>query len=273
MTVLNEQQIERYRRDGYLIFETGIPTTMLDGAVADIAEYWEQKKLRSSSHIDDGRLQDGWLVSENIKNIATFPSVLSALQVLYDRKPLPFQTLNFPRGTEQKVHADNVHFNSEPFGFMCGVWIALEDIGPDQGPLVYYPGSHKLPEMNFEEFGLEADYANYPQYEARIENLIIERRFTPEYGIVKKGSAIVWAANLLHGGSPQRDKSLSRHSQVTHYFFEDGKYWRPGYSRKARHYFDPMWIPCAENRVPARGLRRIKHALQTGVTKYRLLKK
>lgn len=28
---------------------------------------------------------------------------------------------------------------------MCGVWVALEDVGPDQGPLVYYPGSHRWP--------------------------------------------------------------------------------------------------------------------------------
>ncbi len=38
-----------------------------------------------------------------------------------------------------------VHFNSIPQRFMCGVWVAMEDIAPDNGPLHYYPGSHKLP--------------------------------------------------------------------------------------------------------------------------------
>ena len=28
---------------------------------------------------------------------------------------------------------------------MCGVWIALEDVDPDEGPLSYYPGSPRLP--------------------------------------------------------------------------------------------------------------------------------
>ena len=32
-----------------------------------------------------------------------------------------------------------------PEGFMCGVWVALEDMDMENGPLVYYPGSHKLP--------------------------------------------------------------------------------------------------------------------------------
>ena len=26
---------------------------------------------------------------------------------------------------------------------MCGVWVALEEVTPDNGPLCYYPGSHR----------------------------------------------------------------------------------------------------------------------------------
>src|SRR5262249_38837946 len=44
---------------------------------------------------------------------------------------------------------------------------------------------------------------------------------------VPKGKAIVWAANLIHGGAPQRDRSRSRHSQVTHYYFENCAYYTP----------------------------------------------
>ena len=42
-----------------------------------------------------------------------------------------------------------------------------------------------------------------------------------------KGQALIWAANLLHGGLPQRDKNKTRWSQVTHYFFEDCAYYTP----------------------------------------------
>ena len=28
---------------------------------------------------------------------------------------------------------------------MVGIWVALEDVDEECGPLVYYPGSHKLP--------------------------------------------------------------------------------------------------------------------------------
>ena len=99
------------------------------------------------SHRDERRVQDAWVVSESVRSIATAPAVIELLRATYGREPLPFQTLNFRVGSEQRPHSDAMHFNSEPPGFMCGLWIALEDIGPDQGPLVYYPGSHRLAEV------------------------------------------------------------------------------------------------------------------------------
>jgi hypothetical protein len=44
---------------------------------------------------------------------------------------------------------------------------------------------------------------------------------------IPKGHAIIWAANLLHGGSAITDPARTRHSQVTHYFFEDCLYYQP----------------------------------------------
>jgi hypothetical protein len=53
----------------------------------------------------------------------------------------------------------------------------------------------------------------------------------------------VWSANLLHGGSPQRDKNRTRKSQVTHYFFEGCKYYTPAISEPDNvHWRNPQWI-------------------------------
>jgi hypothetical protein len=35
---------------------------------------------------------------------------------------------------------------------------------------------------------------------------------------LRRGLAVVWAANLLHGGSPIHDPTRTRGSQVTHYY-------------------------------------------------------
>ena len=96
--------------------------------------------------------------------------VLELLRTVYGRKPRPFQTLNFKYGTQQRPHADAVHFNTEPPGFMCGVWVAMEDIDADFGPLVYYPGSQRLPFASPSEAGIRIDpdqqAVSHEEYEA-----------------------------------------------------------------------------------------------------------
>ena len=55
----------------------------------------------------------------------------------------------------------------------------------------------------------------------------------PAYGLekerahLKRGQALIWAANLLHGGDPVGDPSSTRLTQVTHYYFEDCTYYTP----------------------------------------------
>ena len=47
----------------------------------------------------------------------------------------------------------------------------------------------------------------------------------------KRGHALIWASNLLHGGIEIKDTSRSRYSHVTHYYFEGcDKYYSPLFS-------------------------------------------
>ena len=133
------------------------------------------------------------------------PRCSRLLEGLYGRRPLPFQTLNFRKGTQQAPHSDALHFSTMPAGFMAGVWVALEDMDMDNGPLVFYPGSHRLPEVTMEELGFQASKKEYSHYEEYVQKLIEREGFEPVYGTVSKGQAIMWASNLLHGGSPQTE--------------------------------------------------------------------
>lgn len=181
------------------------------------------------------RIQDAWKFNADVKAVACNPRVLALLAKLYGRRAFPFQTLNFPVGTQQHAHSDSIHFSSIPERFMCGVWLALEDIGPDAGPLMYYPGSHKLPILTNEMLGRLSDTSAGVQepYEETWRNLVVVYGFQPETFCAKKGQALIWAANLLHGGSPQHDLTLTRWSQVTHYYFEDSIYYTPAASDAA----------------------------------------
>jgi ectoine hydroxylase-related dioxygenase (phytanoyl-CoA dioxygenase family) len=180
------------------------------------------------------RVQDAWSYSEDVRAIACNRGVLEMLTRLYGRKAFPFQTLNFPVGTQQPLHSDSIHFSSIPERFMCGVWLAMEDISADAGPLTYLPGSHRWPILSNAMIGRrgfegERELAQAP-FETAWNALVEHSGLHQEIFLAKKGQALIWAANLLHGGSPQTDPTRSRWSQVTHYYFDDCIYYTPSFS-------------------------------------------
>lgn len=251
--VLTEAQREQYDRDGYLIVtDAGIPNEVLDGAVADTKDLYEEEEFgeRSDEHgvfYTSHRIMDAWKISANVKAIALNPRIIAILRELYGREPLPFQTLTFPFGTQQAVHSDTLHFNSKPPGYMAGVWVALEDMDMDNGPVEYYPGTHKLPEVTMQTIGADPDYSHYTKYEQYIRELIEREGLEPHYATIKKGEVLIWSANILHGGSKQRDPARSRHSQVTHFYFEGCRYYTPMTSEdpdteEGTFWRDPQWI-------------------------------
>jgi hypothetical protein len=174
------------------------------------------------------RVQDAWQTNADVRRLAVNEQLLQLLGAVYGRPAFPFQTLNFPVGTEQHVHTDSVHFSSMPERWMCGVWVALEDIHPDAGPLVYYPGSHRWPVFVNEHVGhVHRGSTTQAVFEPLWRRLIEAHGTAPDRLVVPAGTALIWAANLLHGGDAHRDRSRTRWSQVTHYYFEDCAYYTP----------------------------------------------
>ena len=210
--------IEKYNKNGYLVVKSVIDNDTIDKIVNEIyEEHPENKNLN--------RITDAWKQYEIIGYLAFNKKIMNILYQLYNRKPVPFQTLNFYLGTEQKIHSDQIHFCSNPKNYMCGVWIALEDISMDSGPLIYYPKSHNLPFYTMQR--LKVEVGNYSEYEKKIEEKIHKFGLQPKYGNIKKGDIIIWHSNLLHGGSKRNNTNLTRKSIVIHYFFENCKYWTP----------------------------------------------
>ena len=188
----------------------------------------------SDKTVGERRLQDAWQSNADVQAIAANPGILALLGKLYGRPAFPFQTLNFPVGTQQEAHSDSVHFSSLPERFMCGVWLAMENVSADAGPLFYLPGSHRWPVLNNAMIGRRGHGAalNSAQdpYAPAWAALSAVSNIAPETFLARKGQALIWCANLLHGGSPQVDPKLTRWSQVTHYYFEDCIYYTPAFS-------------------------------------------
>jgi len=181
-----------------------------------------------------GRLENAWTFDPDVRAIAANGKLIGILSDVFGRKAFPFQTLNFPVGTQQEFHSDSVHFSSIPERFMCGVWVALEDVSEDAGPLEYYPGTHKWPIIYNDRVGVRVFGTGkappHSAYQTFWRAMIEKFQIAPQFFCPRKGQAIIWLANLLHGGSRQRDPGLTRWSQVTHYFFDNCCYISPAYS-------------------------------------------
>jgi hypothetical protein len=157
--------------------------------------------------------------------ILKHPGLLNAIRLLMEREPKPLQTIASHKGSQQGTHSDSIHMTTYPLGYLSAAWIAMEDIHPDSGPLVYYPGSHRFPYVFSKDVGIsEADFTRdgyrsyHDKYEPYVQKLIEEHQARPEYFHARKGDVLIWHANLLHGGSPRRDLQYSRKAVVVHFF-------------------------------------------------------
>jgi hypothetical protein len=224
-------------RQGYAVID--FPDPEIDDRIERI-----KKRLTPNFGVDldspetvktgSGRIQDAWKFDEDVKAIAANVQILALLGKLYGRPAFPFQTLNFPVGTQQAPHTDAVHFSSVPERFMCGVWLAMEDVGPDSGPLCYVPGSHRWPILSNTMIGRRGWGSSEESAQAPFQQgwdaIVAATGSEQKIFTASRGQALIWCANLLHGGSRQIDETLTRWSQVTHYFFDDCLYYTPAFS-------------------------------------------
>ena len=209
-----------FAEKGYAVLDLGLDD--FDARVERL-----RSELAPRYPADDRRIMEAWAFSEDVRALACAPRVLELLELLYGRRPIPFQTLNFDVGTEQPAHSDTLHFHCAPRHFMAGAWVALEDIDGACGALVVWPGSHRLPDLDMHDLGLPSSPEHYSGYEALVAAILADSGIEPVELHMEKGQVVVWAANLYHGGSPVKDPARTRHSQVTHYYFDDCLYYFP----------------------------------------------
>jgi ectoine hydroxylase len=218
-----QQQIVDWSAKGYMVLGQHFSAETCDAINADIDRMLQQGTL----HFKNGnKLMFANKRSALIRQTTKDPLLHNLLNFLLDKEMVPFQTINFISGSGQRAHSDSVHMTTYPLGYLVAIWIALEDVSADSGPLFYYPGSHKLPYLLNNEWNAGSSFLSlgkqdYPDYEDMVEELIAKNNFPREELIAKKGDVLIWHANLVHGGAPIRNPALTRKSMVVHYYASD----------------------------------------------------
>lgn len=216
-------QIEQWSAKGYMILENLLSDAEVENINKEIEQLQNSGKLRFTN---GNKLMFANKLSPLVRKISNDKRINSVLEFLLGKKVVPFQTINFIHGSEQKAHSDSIHMTTYPLGYLIAAWIALEDITMQNGPLFYYPGSHKLP------FLFNSDYDNdsslltlgnktYTDYEDKLQAVLQQNNFQPVPFLAKKGDVLIWHANLVHGGMPITDKNSTRKSMVIHYYAAD----------------------------------------------------
>ncbi|MBK7039642.1 MAG: phytanoyl-CoA dioxygenase family protein [Bacteroidetes bacterium] len=214
--------LKQYDENGYAVLKQFVPESIVDEINEAIDEGLKNGRYE---FVNKTKIMFAFHTLPALKKVGTDKKLMELLDVLIDGKAVLFQSINFKMGSEQHTHSDSIHMTTYPLGGLLGVWIALEDIGEDNGPLHYYPGSHKLP------YYLNKDYDNegnawmignksYDAYEEMIAQKIQENKLQQKNFYAKKGDMLLWHANLFHGGNEHTNKNKTRKSVVFHYFKE-----------------------------------------------------
>jgi hypothetical protein len=219
-----QQQLLHFIDEGYLILKRFFSEEAIDRLNTDMERLLQQRKV--DFNYTGKKIMESFRVSE-IANREFFrnPQLLDLLNFILGKNVIPFQSINFIAGSEQRAHSDSIHMTTEPKGYLIAAWIALEDIHEGNGPLFFYPGSHRLPYVT------TADYPSgntrfmigkdsNRRYEDKIAQVIQENHLQKKHFLARKGDVLLWHANLLHGGEPIRQPGSTRKSMVAHYFTE-----------------------------------------------------
>src|SRR3954469_21444465 len=157
----------KFARDGYFI--THIDLSAADAAQidADVNRLWREKPpdvafaydsppLRFSAANESTqrkpryRIHDLHWGSEFARSPYVDRTLIRYASLILGEEAVATQSLYFEFGSQQPLHRDSIVVPTPVFGRLLASWIALEDIDPRSGALMYVPGSQKLPFYEFE---------------------------------------------------------------------------------------------------------------------------
>lgn len=162
------------------------------------------------------RVNNLHISSEASLGVCLEPRLLEILDAAFGYPAVVYSSLTFVKGTEQYIHRDGPYFATDPPGFFFGVWTALEDIDAAAGPLLYYPGGHRLDVEHVVDLGVDTELVL--DHSAAVLDACATARLSPRISVgLRKGDTVIWHPELPHGGAPVTDRALTRKSMVVHY--------------------------------------------------------
>ena len=237
---LNAGQLADWERDGALVLRSLMSPREIATIRASVEREWAEPEGNDHevdvlSGADAGRtyrlaqapasarrevykLNNLFARRADVRTVALAPKLKAVLSQLLEGEPLICNSLNFERGSQQPFHIDTWYMPPPVEGRMVVASICVDDVDADNGPVVYYPGSHRIPAWRFSDGRLNERPEEMGACRAYLETQIAERGLVEREFHGRSGDVLLWHAQLLHGGRAIRDPARTRSSLVVHYW-------------------------------------------------------
>jgi phytanoyl-CoA hydroxylase len=221
--------------NGYCIIEQAVDAALIDEYLAEVEtmfstrpDLWVSEgpdvKRLGEAQVDRAltKVLDTYMVSRRALQMAFAPKLERILKIIFGEPPVVHQGLHFQVGSTQAIHQDTAYVVVKPALALAAAWIALEDVKPGGGELIYYRGSHRfgdfiypgeLRHWNTDVHGHEI----HNHHLAWLQREAVAKGAPLEYFWPKKGTLLIWHADLAHGGAPIVNDGYTRKSIVFHY--------------------------------------------------------
>lgn len=159
MECLSKRQRQFYRDNGYLVLERRIPDTEVERCVAEVARFREEARGLTASNsrldLEDSHRPD----SPRLRRIK-LPHAISEVFSQLMRSDHVLAPVRDLIGPNLRLHTSKLNMKSAEYGAavewhqdwafyphtnddVLAVGIVLNDVGPDNGPMMVFPGTHK----------------------------------------------------------------------------------------------------------------------------------
>lgn len=148
--ILTEDQLRQYREKGWIVPDWEIPQEL----IAEMRQEYDALLARNphvesdiilAPHQTNGGSM-GVIGSEKFLDFATQPELMAIARQLIGEDIILWGTTLFGKpphnGKETPWHQDGEYYPIRPLETLT-IWIPLDDVTPENGPMKFIPGSHK----------------------------------------------------------------------------------------------------------------------------------
>jgi ectoine hydroxylase-related dioxygenase (phytanoyl-CoA dioxygenase family) len=236
LTDTEAERLRTFAERGYATLPLSLDADTYARFEADVDRAWAERpadlavakeKTRFSFADFDGERERGTRIpdlhsySDVALDLYLNAEIHRIVSLILGEQPIAFQSLYFEYGSEQGLHRDPMFVVTQPASHLVASWTALQDVTPDCGPLLYVPGSHRLPWYEFDDDSVAMPQDVSQQVRAgwrdHFRGQLADMGLEVQEFTCSRGDAFIWHAGLLHGGRAVTNPASTRKSFVVHY--------------------------------------------------------